>query len=59
MCTEKVRALSYIGAEKFTFPPKSEIMFTRKDKKNSNGVNFSRCNVPWMVEISPSKSLEY
>ena len=24
MCTEKTRALSYIGAEKITFPPKSD-----------------------------------
>ena len=24
MCTQKMRALSYIGAEKITFPPKSD-----------------------------------
>ena len=24
MCTQKMRALSYIGAEKITFPPKPE-----------------------------------
>ncbi len=24
MCTEKNRAISYIGAEKITFPPKSD-----------------------------------
>ncbi len=24
MCTEKMRALSYIGAEKITFPPKPD-----------------------------------
>ena len=25
MCTQKMRALSYIGAEKITFPPKPDI----------------------------------
>ncbi len=29
MCTQKMRALSYIGAEKITFPPKSDILFRK------------------------------
>ena len=29
MCTQKMRALSYIGAEKITFPPKPEIQTDR------------------------------
>ncbi len=29
MCTQKMRALSYIGAEKITFPPKPDIQTDR------------------------------
>ena len=29
MCTQKMRALSYIGAEKITFPPKPDIQIDR------------------------------
>ncbi len=30
MCTQKMRALSYIGAEKITFPPKPDIHTYRR-----------------------------
>ena len=30
MCTQKMRALSYIGAEKTTFPPKPDIQTDRR-----------------------------
>ena len=30
MCTQKIRALSYIGAEKITFPPKPDIQTYRQ-----------------------------
>ena len=29
MCTQKMRALSYIGAKKITFPPKPDIQTNR------------------------------
>ncbi len=30
MCTQKMRALSYVGAEKITFPPKPDIQTDRQ-----------------------------
>ncbi len=34
MCTQKMRALSYIGAEKITFPPKPDIQTDiQKDRR--------------------------
>ncbi len=34
MCTQKMRALSYIGAEKITFPPKPDIHTDRRTDIN-------------------------
>ena len=37
MCTQKMRALSYIGAEKITFPPKPDIQTDRQKYIHKDG----------------------
>ncbi len=36
MCTQKMRALSYIGAKKITFPPKPDIHTDRQTYKRTD-----------------------
>ncbi len=38
MCTEKMRALSYKGAEKITFPPKPDIQTEGRTKGRTDSV---------------------
>ena len=35
MCTQKMRALSYIGAEKITFPPKPDRQTYRQTNRHT------------------------
>ncbi len=35
MCTQTMRALSYIGAEKITFPPKPDIHTEQTDRQTN------------------------
>ncbi len=37
MCTQKMRALSYIGAEKMTFPPKPDGQTDRQTDRQTDG----------------------
>ncbi len=36
MCTQKMRAISYIGAEKITFPPKPDIQTDRQTYRRTD-----------------------
>ena len=38
MCTQKMRSLSYIGAEKITFPPKPAKTFIHTDGRTDTSV---------------------
>ncbi len=38
MCTQKMRALSYIGAEKITFPPKPDRQDIHTDRRTDISV---------------------
>ena len=40
MCTQKMRALSYIGAEKITFPPKPDVQTDRHTDRRTDGQTY-------------------
>ena len=56
MCIEKMRALSYIGAEKITFPPKSDgrtdISIYRVTLLLKNGTRSRENNLTRMTNIT-------
>ncbi len=64
MCTQKMRAPSYIGDEKITFPPKPDGQTYRQtgihidrqtdiqtDKQTDGRTDISLCRVPSLIKI--------